>query len=67
VDELDPVRQEVLDAVAVDRVGVAAADLHYLVVAARVGDGGYLRGDGPGDITVPELAYVFDRSSLRSF
>ena len=36
VDELDVRRQQVVDPVLVDRVRVAAADLHHLVVAARL-------------------------------
>ena len=36
VDELDVRRQQVVDPVLVDRVRVAAADLHELVVAARL-------------------------------
>ena len=39
VDELDVRGQQIVDAVLVDRVCVAAADLHYLVVATRL-DGG---------------------------
>ena len=51
VDQLDVRGQHVLDAVAVDGVGVAAAHLHELevVVAGQLGDAGdQARGRRPG-------------------
>ena len=51
VDQLDVGRQHVLDAVAVDGVGVAAAHLHELevVVAGQLGDVGHeAAGRGTG-------------------
>ena len=51
VHQLDRGREEVLDAVPVDRVGVAPADLHELVVpiACQLGDAGQrARGPPPG-------------------
>ena len=48
VDELDVLRQQVVDAVLVDRVGVPAADLHQLVVAARLDGGEDLAGERRG-------------------
>src|SRR3712207_8680908 len=44
------VREQVLDAVAVDGVGVTPADLHELVVPFRVRDRGDLRRQRPRDL-----------------
>src|SRR3712207_7619509 len=46
-------RQEVLDAVAVDGVGVAPADLHEFVASIRVRDRGDLRRHRPRERGVP--------------
>ena len=48
VHELDVGRQQVVDAVLVDRVRVPAADLHDLVVAAGLDGGEDLAGQRPG-------------------
>ena len=50
VDELDVGGQQVVDPVLVDRVGVAAADLHHLVVAARLDRGEDLAGEHPAEL-----------------
>ena len=55
VDELDVLRQEIVDAVLVDRVRVAAADLHHLVVAAGLDDAHDLAGEDPAELRVAEL------------
>ena len=68
VVDLDGIRKEISlalvdgvqvgDAVARDRVGVTAAELHQVVAAARVrlrGDGG---GDAPRQLAVAELVDV---------
>ncbi len=55
VDELDVLGQEVVDPVLVDRVGVPAAHLHDLVVAARLDRRQDLAGDGPAELGVAEL------------
>ncbi len=58
VHELDVRRQQVVDAVLVDRVRVAAADLHHLVVAARLDQRQDLAGDGAAERGVAELVDV---------
>src|SRR5581483_6683163 len=55
MDELDVLGQQVVDSVLVDRVRVAAADLHHLVVAAGLERSEDLAGDGPPDLGVAEL------------
>ena len=55
VHELDVRGQQVVDAVLVDRVRVAAADLHELVVAARLDGGEDLAGQHPAELGVAEL------------
>ena len=55
VHELDVRRQQVVDAVLVDRVGVAAADLHHLVVAAGLDQRQDLAGHGAAERGVAEL------------
>ena len=55
VDELDVRRQQVVDPVLVDRVRVAAADLHELVVAAGLDQRQDLAGDGAAELGVAEL------------
>ena len=55
VDELDVLGQQVVDPVLVDRVGVAAADLHHLVVAARLDRGEDLAGQRPAELGVAVL------------
>ena len=55
VHELDVRRQQVVDAVLVDRVRVAAADLHHLVVAARLDGGEDLAGHDLTELCVAEL------------
>ena len=55
VDELDVGREQVVDAVLVDRVGVTAADLHQLVVAAGLHQREDLAGDGAAELGVTEL------------
>ena len=55
VDELDVVGEQVLDAVLVDGVGVAAADLHQLVGAALVDKLGDLRRQPLGELRVAVL------------
>ena len=63
VHELDVGRQQVVDAVLVDRVRVAAAHLHDLVVAARVDRRGDLGRDGPAELGVAELVDVLHARS----
>src|SRR5207344_1365481 len=58
VHELHVGRQQVVDAVLVDRVRVPAAHLHDLVVAARVDRRGDLRRDGAPQLGVTELVDV---------
>ena len=48
VDQLDVVGEQVVDPVLVDRVGVAAADLHQLVVAVRIDASRGSRRPAPG-------------------
>ena len=55
VDELDVVGQQVVDPVLVDRVRVAAADLHHLVVAAGVDGGEDLAGQHLAELGVAVL------------
>ena len=55
VHELDVGGQQVVDAVLVDRVGVAAADLHHLVVAARLDGGEDLARQHLAELGVAEL------------
>ena len=55
VDELDVLGQQVVDAVLVDRVGVAAADLHQLVVAAGLDGRDDLAGEHPSELGVAVL------------
>ena len=55
VDELDVLRQQVVDPVLVDRVGVAAAHLHDLVVAAGLDRRQDLAGEHPAELGVAEL------------
>ena len=55
VHELDVRRQQVVDAVLVDRVRVPAADLHDLVVAARLDRRQDLAGERAAELGVAEL------------
>ena len=55
VDELDVRRQQVVDAVLVDRVRVPAAHLHDLVVAARLDGRQDLAGQGAAELGIAEL------------
>ena len=62
VDEFDVRRQQVVDPVLVDRVGMAAADLHHLVVAAGVGLGEDLPGECAAELGVAVLVDVSHRT-----
>ena len=62
VHELDVRRQQVVDAVLVDRVRVAAADLHDLVVAARLDGRDDLARKHPAELGVPVLVDVLHPS-----
>ncbi len=55
MDELDVLGEEVVDAVLVDGVGMAAADLHQLVVAVGVDLVQDLSREHPAQIGVAEL------------
>ena len=55
VHELDVGRQQVVDPVLVDRVRVAAAHLHHLVVAAGLDQRQDLAGHGAAELGVAEL------------
>jgi hypothetical protein len=55
VDEADVLRQVVVDAMPVDRVGMAAADLHHVVPTVRFAKGGDLGGQGSGPLRIAEL------------
>ena len=55
VHQGDGLRQVVLEAVLVDRVGVPAAHLHELVGAARLAERRYLRGERVSLVRVPEF------------
>ena len=57
VHQLDVGRQQVVDPVLVDRVRVAAADLHDLVVAARLDGRQDLAGQRPAELGVAELVH----------
>src|SRR3712207_8987267 len=57
--------QQVVDPVLVDRVGVAAADLHQLEPAARLDQGEDLAGHGPAQLGVTELVDE-SHAALRS-
>ena len=61
VHELDVGRQQVVDAVLVDRVRVAAADLHHLVVTARLDGPEDLPGQRPAELRIAELVHVLHR------
>ena len=63
VDQLDLIGQQVVDPVPVDRVGVAAADLHQLVVAAGLDQGGDLRRQRSAQLGVAELVDEPHRAS----
>ena len=54
VDELDVVGEQVVDPVLVDRVGVPAAHLHQLVVAARLDRRQDLGGEGAAELGVAD-------------
>src|SRR5689334_23189275 len=56
--ELHVLGQQVVDPVLVDRVRVAAADLHQLVVAARLDGGEDLAGQRAAERGVAELVDV---------
>ena len=56
--------QQVVDAVLVDRVRVAAADLHHLVVAARLDDREDLAGQRAAQLRVAELVDVLQAAPL---
>jgi hypothetical protein len=58
VDELDVGRQQVVEAVLVDRVRVPAAHLHDLVVATRLDDREDLAGQCAAELGVAELVDV---------
>src|SRR6185503_5004852 len=58
VDELDVGREQVVDAVLVDRMRMAAADLHELVVAARLDGGQDLGREHAPQLGVAELVDV---------
>ena len=71
VHELDVRRQQIVDAVLVDRVGVAAADLHHLVVAAGLDQRQDLAGERAAELGVAELvdelhAAASRREAMRS-
>ena len=66
VHELDVRRQQVVDAVLVDRVRVAAADLHDLVVAGRIHGRGDLGRDGAAELGVAELVDVLHAGARSS-
>src|SRR5262249_14358335 len=55
VHELDVCRQQIVDPVLVDRMRVAAAHLHQLVVAAGLDQRKDLHGDGAAEVGVAEL------------
>src|SRR5262249_55866285 len=57
VHELDVRGQQVVDAVLVDRVGVPAADLHDLVVAAGLDGGEDLARQHAPELRVAELVH----------
>ncbi len=57
VHQLDVLRQQVLDAVLVDRVGVAAAHLHQLVVAAGLDGVDDLAGEHAAEVGVAEFVH----------
>ena len=59
------VGQQVVDAVLVDRVGVPAAHLHHLVVAARLDRRQDLAGDGPAELGVAELVDELHATAVR--
>src|SRR4028118_1848342 len=63
MNQLPRSRQEVLYAMAVDRMGVSPADFHELVVPVGVGERGDLGGHCPSYLTVPELVHVLHRES----
>src|ERR1700761_8924687 len=64
MDELDVAGQEVVDAVLVDRVGVASAHLHELVMAARFDQRDDLGGGGAAEVRAPELVDQLHGPSL---
>ena len=64
VHELDVRRQQVVDAVLVDRVGVPAAHLHDLVVAARLDRGEDLARQRPPELGVAELVDELHAAAL---
>ena len=66
VDELDVRGQQVVDAVLVDRVRVAAADLHELVVAPGLDRGEDLGRHHAAQLGVAELVDVLRASSPTS-
>ncbi len=62
MDELDVVGEQVVDAVLVDRVGVAPAHLHDLVVAPRLKGGDDLAGHHAAELGVAELVDELHRA-----
>ena len=64
VHELDVRGQQVVDAVLVDRVRVAAADLHDLVVAARLDGREDLAREHPPELGVAVLVDVLHADRL---
>jgi hypothetical protein len=64
VHQLDVGRQQVVDAVLVDRVRVAAADLHHLVVTARLDRRQDLTGHGAAQLGVAELVDELQAAAL---
>ena len=65
VHQLDVLRQQVVDAVLVDRVRVPAADLHHLVVAARLDRGEDLAGERAAQLGVAELVDELHAAASR--
>ena len=61
VNQLDVRRQHVLQAEAIDGVGVAAADLHDAIVPAGVGEAINLFGSFGDQFWISEFVYISHR------